>query len=784
MFKNALITNHEGNLLSSEFYDPYTDKFTFRNKEQLNKEILSKNVISEDNNKYGVNLLLDFCRIDSNQYLNSLINLKLINPALENDINYKLPQMPDYFKNLYARRLSKFFVKGDKSLNKFSLIPIKNIKLEHEVLFNVYLSLVDFKYIIVKEGAKPQRESVPNLYILDKLGTLNMRFIPETGMVDPSSKREYKDILKILNKLFKSDEEINKFLCSDESGKQLSQSTYSIKQWLLDVYNKIVDYEDSSSNPDEISSLLLKAKDLLELIQPPSLENDKITFLSSELENAKRIFNVISYVFGHFTLRLIFLHMIQSYGEVGGFKIDVMTIPYLKNIAKSLENFDIRSSTQLLGKKNTPLTDTKSINNHIFSLLFLDSFLYLPVLKSIPNSESNAVYLGYSPLSFISDSIDSRNRRNFNREIENDFFLRHQQLYSNYFMRRGTNDVKVDLFIKSAEEMLTKVIDKLRKEIFDSNRFEDKKPKEKEAIFTQLVISASEDIFSKGYRIGSAGGEDTKYNLRFQIERLLMGHNDQGNLFERIIIFHKVKIDDKIFKMQMDKDDFLGANIRIWRATPKDFDLSSYQQIINKQGIDLKVKILREIIKQNGNKVKIFTGLNINNEFGVQYILPAQEGDQFSYLPRTYTDDISPSYFEIDFDTNPNFAESQLRFIASLLTKMSGSINNFFFVMKPFSSTVDSQEMICAFDFRKLFKIDEIHSPKTYVLSSESSKKYNYEYKRIVLSSDVGSFDFSKVNNLWKVYAYFLPVIARQNFLDIYDLVGTFNDIEQYFKSK
>jgi hypothetical protein len=476
--------------------------------------------------------------------------------------------------------------------------------------------------------------------------------------------------------------------------------------------------------------------------------------------------------------------MIQSYGGVGGFKIDVMTIPYLKDIANCLENFDIRSSTQLLGKKNNPLRDTESIKNHIFSLLFLDSFLYLPILKSVPNSDSNAIFLGYSPLAFISEEFTSKDKRRLNRLIENDFFLKYQQIYSNYFMRRGTNDVKVELFIKSGEEMLTKVIDKLKQEIFDSNRFEDKKTEEKEAIFSELVISASEAIFSKGFRVGAAKGEETRYNLRFQIERLLIGHEDQGNLFERTITFHKVKIDGEVFKMKMNKEDFLGADLRIWRTTPKDFDLSAYQRMINKRGIDLKVKTLRDIIKQNGNKVKIFTGLNINNEFGVQYILPSSTGAQFSYLPRTDTDDISPSYFEIDFDTNPNFAEKQLRFIVSLLTQMSGEINNFFFVMKPISSTIGSKEMICAFDFRKLFKIDEIHSPKTYVTSNEASVKYNYKYKRIELSSDVGSFDFSKANNLWEIYAYFLPVKPNQNFLEVYNLFETFNEIEQYFKSK
>jgi len=283
------------------------------------------------------------------------------------------------------------------------------------------------------------------------------------------------------------------------------------------------------------------------------------------------------------------------------------------------------------------------------------------------------------------------------------------------------------------------------------------------------------EVFMKEYRVGGKHYD----SIRYQVENLLIGYGIQGNIFEREIIFHSTLVDGKPFTVTIDKATFFNHDIKIWRKIDsfKQSDLDA--KILNRQTIAERAKTLEEIIKGNGMKVRIFTGLNIDNSYGSQYMILDKKYAYYNYLPRDPSTGIP--YFNIDFTKNVEHARSQLRYIASLMTTYipaysGGSPNNFIFVMKSATDTISSKDMICAFDSSNIHFSPHIHSPNDYIL-----KTHDYSFSSIdihTVSNLIPKKEMIEFNQEW-IRGYIS--INANEFFKVYSLLPSFNDIKNNF---
>jgi len=196
------------------------------------------------------------------------------------------------------------------------------------------------------------------------------------------------------------------------------------------------------------------------------------------------------------------------------------------------------------------MADKTTIATHLFSLFFLDSLLYLPTEGNLPNSETNAIHLGSSPISFISDSFESSGENQMNMDIETIFMAKYKIQFASLYSQKGSDYTKAKLFIESGRNIM-KALEKKLNSHFSTLPGLDRS--QKEQMISDLLLEAADQIFKvTDYRVIHQG---VRYpNLRMQIEKLITG--DQSSVD---IIFYK-----QGFSIRLEKDDFADYDIKIW----------------------------------------------------------------------------------------------------------------------------------------------------------------------------------------------------------------------------
>jgi hypothetical protein len=248
-----------------------------------------------------------------------------------------------------------------------------------------------------------------------------------------------------------------------------------------------------------------------------------------------------------------------------------------------------------------------------------------------------------------------------------------------------------------------------------------------------------------------------------QLERFLT-----SNDYETELVFHRVSVDGVPVRIKINRDDLLGFDIKIWGASPhlskSDFNL----KLLDSNLIKTRVKTLASIIKDNGGKVRLYTTISINNDAnGIQYVKPDINNEKFKYLDRPpgYTSQ-APHYFEVDLSDKTASLRTLEKIIGLTLgfsTQPGPNIKDFLFIMKGVDPTSGEfytwahQEMICAFDGRKFYDIDELYSPSQYVIS-----KPNYGYEKVDIYDFEGTFNLDRANNLWSLFKIFIPFSVDQ----------------------
>jgi hypothetical protein len=281
-----------------------------------------------------------------------------------------------------------------------------------------------------------------------------------------------------------------------------------------------------------------------------------------------------------------------------------------------------------------------------------------------------------------------------------------------------------------------------------------------QSMLSRILMQVRTEVLSWNWRVRSQGNYVP--NIRSQIEDLI-----GGNDYLAEITLHKFGI-----KIPLTKDHFAGKDIKIFRdlkSPPSGFEFG----LLNDRVIDNRAKILKTIVEQNGDKVRVFIGMNIEN-VGIQYIKKATQDNprntQFPYVP--WLGLTTASYIDIDLSNDPQ-AYNILRDIAkiSLLYQPGVSYKTPFFIMKKWGVLVEENynKMICAFDYRKFYSKDEIYSTY-YDYTSDSYTRFS----KVTIDNVEGVFNLDRTNDLWGLNQIFYPYSAKNNLEEIPDLNNYF----------
>jgi hypothetical protein len=586
LIKNALFTDYDGNLLSSIFYDPESNKFLLKTDGQFNKEFLSYNTVQENKQEYGIRMLISFSKSDTNRHLNGLYPVQLINPvfAPESSIyHYKLPVLTNYFESIDVNTLMdyKSQISAVKSREYQTFKPIENAPpdlITKEQLFQAFLKLFDLKTVFSPKTARgTTTETINDQFVTSLLGELNMIFNPENGRIDSNSKRTVRDVEGVINKIFDTDEEIKEFLFIKEKDGELIpvhkndyQKGYvsTTKQWLKMLFDKIANIPYTALGTDRVSNLLKEARNNLRDLRdnpndvnenPLNInhidgKNNERDFALSELDDGKTIYSIVSRLFGHVTLRFIFFHMLNYYsgqylslvGRIeNGFKLDITTRRTLDEMVGFLDQFKIKSPNQDKPKETLRDLRGRKWKLHMLPFFFGNSHMHLPVESGNIN-EDNKVQFGYSPLPFITKNLRSIN---IDLEINNWFWSQYNSYLKFLYDNQGPTS-KLHLFVLSGKNLLEVITNKLDKY--------GNIPALSEGFIQQLIDSAKVEVFRTHTNVGYEG-EDYD-SIRFQIEKFLKSDD-----YSREIIFYRVLNENgKPFRFEFTKDEFRGYFVIIF----------------------------------------------------------------------------------------------------------------------------------------------------------------------------------------------------------------------------
>ncbi|TKJ21364.1 MAG: hypothetical protein CEE43_09475 [Promethearchaeota archaeon Loki_b32] len=670
-----------------------------------------------------------------------------------------------------------------------------NAKFGEEFLYKTYLSLIGFRDIIrTPDDRAPSKRSSPIVYINDKIGFLNIKYDPYSGAVDLKSYRDKSDIEGIFNVLFNTKEPVMDFLfLKEEDGSIIPRhgDEVKIKTWLHNLFNKITD-QQLNLGSERISLLIKEVRDnlLSKYTQNPiDITSDSRNFLSlKEIEAGKFIYEQISLLFGHFTLRLLYMRMIDFYGNSNSFKIDFRSIPSVDDILIYLNDFSIITSNQQFDDSPISSEDSVFANDNLFSYLFLDSFLVLPVLKG--SDLKNRISFGNSPLIFLESDINSLLSRRITGEYHRTFYQRISKYFFNKYntFLQSLNTVDnfqtyINRFINSGWEMFNVIKNELKRNVYSRG---DLALKQKVDLYNRLLISAEKEIFDYGDHTVLLQGNHF-HNIRFQTENLIIGWSEftydfsfgsQYNVLQREIIFWQVNdpITGDPFTLPIEKTYFDGKDIFIWRGmkfgkdtiSKKDFNSNQY----NQGSVEERADILRNVIEDNfgvDGSVRIYPLYRPNPDLGYHFLLRTDFAS--NYIPnfrQPLTSGLSDAR-RFDINLNDPDVQYKLEHIARLSPSFVepgyyAFAKDFLFIMTLNDigdiPIYQYDKMVCAFDRNKFYSPEEIPSFGDGVSN---------RYKPVKITNTEDGVAISRqLIKLWTKERNYIPISTEYAFPDGY----------------
>jgi len=658
-----------------------------------------------------------------------------------------IPVLPKFLPEISRKSLRKF-------RNEIWINPINS---EHrsiiptEVFFETYLNIIDLRYILKTADIASAKRSYSNSYINDKIGYFNIRFDPYSGRLDLSTYRDKNDVEGIMNKIFENEQEIRQFLfLKEEDGivVPMHKSDFTLKQWMHWLYERITNI-DLELQDDRVSSLIGEAQTKIfsKYKQNPFDVSEGRQEKSSkeELFAAKFLYDIYSRLFGHMTLRFLFMHLIDFYGGPAIFKLDFLNVPSHIAITMFLKQFTIITSTQ---PQSTPIYDENHVQNHLFSLFFLNSYIQLPIDEDIDiDSDDNKIYFGYSPLTFVDSSFSASMEKILNMKIK-DCFMSKYKIYKLLHYSYSGLDRRINLFTKSGYEMLDVVRNELR-EVVDMLELSSE---EREEIYNRLIVTAEKEILDYTHWTIKYN-KIAFYNIRFQVENLLIGwdgidfgdfrYNREDNQFQDRLVFHQVILDrdiyyknsdkiafhkDESFSISINKDLFAGKDIKIWRVNKyqqsvirnSDFDANQYNRGIVLEKAQILLNAITDVVGQNG-KVRIYPLHHRSSSEGYHFLLRYKFStlipSERSIIPNDPYNTKDARRFDIDLQ-DPNVQEKLQHIVKLSMSYIDPSSSypfakDFLFIITKDDIGVPIywyDKIIGAFDAHRFYKPNEILS--------------------------------------------------------------------------
>lgn len=403
--------------------------------------------------------------------------------------------------------------------------------------------------------------------------------------------------------------------------------------------------------------------------------------------------------------------------------------------------------------------------------------MHLPI-KSDALTIDNRVHFEYSPMPFLSDQLYASSPQELNSLVQNYFKIG----YTEYISKKNIGTV----YTESCGNML----DVFKVKLWDTIAARHLGIAETNTLYEQALLQAKFDIFRSS--IESRGG---KFSIRYQIENLLIGYQyshsrfvHSENCYQRGIVFHNLKVQkvDRFGKAILDqngnpimeplvvflnKEDFRGKNIQIFRKASKKYDLSNtIEQNFLTSALDKTYTVVQMILKNNG-KARFFTTINRGPQYGHQYlnIIP---GQTFQHL-RSYYD------INLDLDENGRIKSTEtnqkelekIKFLVALsetYIEYSKNIKSSVMLIMKEEGAGMGDNSICGINHDSIFKIRAIYSK--YGAPDGDGYILQQIYGSLSTTGNyyIGPNNNIDPNNIWIRFSTLQPV-SQTTFLKYYN---------------
>lgn len=562
LFSNALISEHYGHLLDSQFFDTEERKFMLKDLKKLRD--LDFLDVNNRIDGFKSRFLFVISETDRSQYRNTLIDLNVINRYFATGHNKFDPETKDPFSRIDRSKLKKI---ESESMSVPSSAELINLPITSRNILKV-ITLEDLvKYyhhlFIEKSGTiKPYYD----YFTLGILGQLNLAFDPIAKYIVWDSKRDQRDIEGIINELITKIDK-DKFLLRNSDGTPIK---LYLKRWMAMIYDKI--YIDKDHYYQGTNKFILEARNRIvdlsdpqnpkELIQRPNIGADEKYFDGdADIEAGKELLKVFQRLLGHETLRFILLRRLELYSASDG-KIKIVPISggqIQQELADILKDLNFIAPTQDKLKSMGRM----DISIHLPSLMFGKSFLYLPV-KNIKETfnENNKVEFACVP--FTSDGVNviasgTPNIKKYSKKI--------RAVFDFQFMVYTSKNPLVKRFTDSGISLMVALSDVIERAIRNDGKID---KNNKNVFIDEVIKAAKEEIFNPRH---------SRANLRTQIENWLDSEVEKVELQIDKKPTNQWQPDKYLYKIELSKTELL----EIFQKKRMSPDFNTFQVRLRKE---------------------------------------------------------------------------------------------------------------------------------------------------------------------------------------------------------
>ena len=546
---------------------------------------------------------------------------------------------------------------------KQSMEQLFGSEFNQESLFKIFFNLFD-------QTRRTFEEQFTDFYILKFMDVLNG--VLKDGRLftlGPNQQR----INYVIKELFRDNgyfdwTELNKFAYKKSDGKTFNNNL-EFKEWLDLMYRRIVDY--TGTDPK-----ILSQKQILQQLAPLDVLSDREFLTDNEIKVSRIILSATQQLFGHITLRLIWMNMLSLNDDVS-FRVNQRPIyDELFNIMRHVGYIPPSYRSQ---SSDMPRVTTRESHRDTLSMgaFLLDSHIAFRKGNNYFTSRQDSFILPYGPVALPDTILFSSDPSYISWEIAEKL----SYLYSENFGQYDNID-KSDLFLETQESL----INVLENQIITQVRSDSIIPLEEKSRLIYRLIS---DVRTMIPKTGALRDSD----LIAQIYDFLESGSQYGQLKFR-----------NNYILDLHLDQFEGENLYHWRRVYKQEDLDSIalkKRLKIDENVDNFLGHITALINDIGGQAELFSLFDDN--------LGGYKGNYYTkkvnFMFNKYTLDLRDP--ETTSNTEEKYQKSQslLKYVGYMMAAYPNV-----FVLKTLGSSYNDGGMITAFNYAGFLKDEEIFS--------------------------------------------------------------------------